>query len=202
MNIQITSDLQHEQAFKRYMKNIKKCKFCNKNIPYEKRRNIFCNHSCAASFNNKNVRRHGKNPGNCLVCNKKLNWHQEKFCSRKCFQVNRWNNYKKIVEKEKRFPAKKAGSNSSVVQVKRYLSQKFGHKCSICKIEHWRGEKVPLVLDHIDGNAENWDVHNCRLVCRNCDGQLPTFAGRNKGKGSKYRYMWRKNKGQSSRGLG
>lgn len=31
----------------------KTCKFCNKPITYEKRRNTFCSHSCAAAYTNK-----------------------------------------------------------------------------------------------------------------------------------------------------
>lgn len=42
---------------------------------------------------------------------------------------------------------------------------------------------MPLVLDHIDGNAENGVLTNLRLVCPNCDAQLPTFKNRNKGNG-------------------
>jgi hypothetical protein len=36
-----------------YLKNPKKCKECGLNLPYEKRNNLFCNHSCSASYTNK-----------------------------------------------------------------------------------------------------------------------------------------------------
>jgi hypothetical protein len=45
------------------------------------------------------------------------------------------------------------------------------------------GRPLVLVLDHIDGNSENNRRDNLRLVCPNCDSQLPTFKMRNKGKG-------------------
>lgn len=64
--------------------------------------------------------------------------------------------------------------------VKRYLIEKYGRKCSICGITEWMGREVPLVVDHIDGNAENCSVSNFRLVCRNCDMQLPTYKRKNK----------------------
>lgn len=35
-----------------YLKNIKRCKLCSKEIPYDKRENDYCNHSCSASYNN------------------------------------------------------------------------------------------------------------------------------------------------------
>lgn len=48
-NIRLTKD--------DYYNRPKHCKFCNKIIPYEKRNNDFCSHSCAASFNNLGVQR-------------------------------------------------------------------------------------------------------------------------------------------------
>jgi 5-methylcytosine-specific restriction endonuclease McrA len=44
-----------------------------------------------------------------------------------------------------------------------------------------------LILDHVDGNADNWELANLRLVCPNCDAQLPTFKSRNRGNGRAYR---------------
>ena len=44
-------------------------------------------------------------------------------------------------------------------------------------------KSIPLVIDHVDGNSDNHSFNNFRLVCRNCDGQLDTFVGKNKGKG-------------------
>lgn len=49
------------------------------------------------------------------------------------------------------------------------------------------GEKVPLVLDHIDGNSENNNEENLRYVCGNCDMQLPTYKAKNIGNGRYYR---------------
>ena len=43
-------------------------------------------------------------------------------------------------------------------------------------------------MDHIDGNSENNRLDNLRLICSNCDMQLPTYKAKNKGKGRKDRY--------------
>jgi hypothetical protein len=43
------------------------------------------------------------------------------------------------------------------------------------------------ILDHIDGNSSNNDITNLRLVCSNCDSQLPTYKSKNKGNGRHYR---------------
>jgi hypothetical protein len=56
--------------------------------------------------------------------------------------------------------------------------------CDICgNVEEWNGMPLSLVLDHIDGNASNNARENLRLICPNCDSQLPTFKSRNRGHG-------------------
>jgi hypothetical protein len=47
----------------------------------------------------------------------------------------------------------------------------------------WNGAELRFVLDHVDGNANNNSRENLRLVCPNCDMQLPTSRGKNRGNG-------------------
>lgn len=68
------------------------------------------------------------------------------------------------------------------------LLRKFeGNKCSICGIADWNNKELNMLCDHIDGNALNHFYHNIRLVCYNCDAQLPTFKSRNRKSGRHYR---------------
>jgi hypothetical protein len=53
-------------------------------------------------------------------------------------------------------------------------------KCALCALTHWRGEKLSLVLDHINGDNRDHRLENLRLLCPNCNSLQPTFAGRNK----------------------
>ena len=46
----------------------------------------------------------------------------------------------------------------------------------------WNGRKLDLILDHINGNSRDNRTNNLRLLCPNCDSQLPTRGGRNKGR--------------------
>ena len=55
----------------------------------------------------------------------------------------------------------------------------FENECSICHITEWNGKELAMRLDHIDGNSNNHLFKNLRLVCPNCDSQLPTFCGKN-----------------------
>ena len=67
--------------------------------------------------------------------------------------------------------------------VKRFLIFKLGNKCRICGVSTCNDKPVPLVCDHIDGDSTNNNIDNFRLVCCNCDAQLPTFKSKNNGKG-------------------
>ena len=51
----------------------------------------------------------------------------------------------------------------------------------------WNGAALALIIDHVDGDATNNRRTNLRLVCPNCDSQLPTFKARNRGSGRHYR---------------
>lgn len=44
-----------------------------------------------------------------------------------------------------------------------------------------------MVIDHINGDATDNRRENLRLLCPNCDSQLPTFKSRNRGFGRHYR---------------
>lgn len=52
----------------------------------------------------------------------------------------------------------------------------FKEKCSICELEKWRGKKIPLELDHINGDRHNNKLENLRLLCPNCHAQTPTYC--------------------------
>jgi len=46
----------------------------------------------------------------------------------------------------------------------------------------WRGKDLPLILDHANGNNLDNSPTNLRYVCPNCDSQLSTRGGRNRGR--------------------
>ena len=76
------------------------------------------------------------------------------------------------------------GSNASIRSI---LIESFDLKeeCSGCGIVEWQGVKLPLELDHIDGNSTNNRIENLRLLCPNCHAITPTWRGRNVNKGKR-----------------
>ncbi|WP_208544127.1 HNH endonuclease [Nocardioides seonyuensis] len=72
--------------------------------------------------------------------------------------------------------------------VRTHILQEQGEVCAICGgPTTWNGQPMRLVLDHVDGDSTNNRRANLRLICPNCDSQLPTFKARNRGRGRAWR---------------
>jgi hypothetical protein len=53
--------------------------------------------------------------------------------------------------------------------------------CELCgQDENWRGRRISLILDHVNGIATDNRLVNLRIVCPNCNATLDTHCGRNK----------------------
>jgi predicted nucleic acid-binding Zn ribbon protein len=122
------------------------CKYCGKELPYEKRENDFCNHSCAASYNNKSTYENEDKQSEynyCLNCGKEIN-KRNRFCDNTCCAeykrkqyLERWKNGEETGV---------IGEDGIATAVRRYMFEKHNNSCEICgwnKINPYTG-LVPL----------------------------------------------------------
>jgi hypothetical protein len=190
---QRSNKTKHKQKQKRiseYEKNPNQCNWCNIPLPYGKRTYSFCSKSCAASYNNQGVRRHGSpktNRKTCLHCESNLqhlrNERGRKFCSIKCSSKYR---SKQVLQKWisnpsefKHFPK----------PARRWLMNKSGYKCELCGWNEMNPytKTIPLEIDHIDGHYQNNLLENLRVLCPNCHSLTPTYKAANRGHGRPHR---------------
>lgn len=82
---------------------------------------------------------------------------------------------------------KEWGESNSPTVIKRLLIEDSGYVCSSCKHSEWLGKQIPLEADHIDGNSNNNDKSNLRLLCPNCHAVTPTYKSKNKNSGRHFR---------------
>lgn len=74
--------------------------------------------------------------------------------------------------------------------IRKYLFQTRGEKCEQCgwnTINEFTN-KVPLTIDHIDGDSSNSLEENLKILCPNCHSLTSTYGGANRGRGRKSRY--------------
>jgi hypothetical protein len=59
---------------------------------------------------------------------------------------------------------------------KRLIKEKIlKYECSKCKLTKWQNQPIPIELDHIDGNTQNNNLNNLRILCPNCHAQTSTY---------------------------
>lgn len=130
---------------------------------------------------------------NCGIIRKLSKNSENKYCSNDCQIEYRWLNITiPKIESE--------NSSCNVKTLKKYLIFKRGNFCEICKLNNiWQDKPLSLQLDHIDGNSDNNNIDNIRLLCPNCHSQTETFSGKSKIKKQTKRNSYlREYKGYSS----
>ena len=94
-------------------------------------------------------------------------------------KINQLNSEKKIPMKD----ILVSGSTYNRAQLKQRLYDENlkTRQCELCgQGEIWKGKKMSLIIDHINGIWNDNRIENLRIVCPNCNATLPTHCGKNK----------------------
>ena len=185
-------------------RTIVKCAYCGNKvskrsiyIKYATRagRPLYCGYACSNRARTRNVQWSCDFCG-VLTSKRKQNKVRPKYCTSRCAGLG--------IAKMRRdtYIAKwlsgKINADGYRVSsfIRSYLFEKHGNACSVCgwgKTNPATG-RVPLELEHVNGNWMDNSPGNIKLLCPNCHSLTPTYKALNKGRGRKpYQAKGKKN---------
>lgn len=171
------------------MKQVK-CLECQ-TLTYNKK---FCSRSCSAKYNNASSPKRKKFLKRCLNCDSYVNYKGGKYCSfscstehRKLSVISAWLNGT--------FDGSRPQSLELSRTIRNFLLSEANYRCQspdCCVPGGWSQinpttGKVPLEIDHIDGDSTNNSPSNLIVLCPNCHSLTPTFRALNKNSKRTYR---------------
>ena len=97
--------------------------------------------------------------------------YSNKYCNNKCQQDHR-----RVLLNEQRVSEWRAGCGLYVwkevpTYIRDYLVTSRGHRCEVCGITEWQGQRAPLLAKQQDGDVYNNQESNLELICPNCHSQ-------------------------------
>ena len=132
------------------------------------------------------MRNREKKEKNCLYCGESIP-NRNVYCDNKCQGMHKREKIFKLLEEGKfdQF------NRMDVIDVntRRYLIHKHGSKCMKCGWDHVNPftNRIPVQLNHIDGNPENHNLKNCELLCPSCHSLTEFFGSRGGGRKERYK---------------
>jgi hypothetical protein len=165
--------------------SIMKCYFCQKETQNPK----FCSRSCSASYNNAKYPKRSAVIRKCDRCNNKCKSNKSRYCSRQCKNINNQELKDELILKNGF-----GNGHYHNVRIRKYFIRTYGNNCMICgqSGDNWNSKPITLIVDHIDGKSNNNKLDNLRIVCPNCDSQLPTYKAKNKGNSTRTYFITQK----------
>lgn len=165
---------------------MKICENCGEEFAPNDRSQRFCNRSCSVSWHNRNNPKRKPSPrmfDPCLMpgCTAIPNYRAV-YCSIAHSALHKRSMY--LIRWLRSGDAGTISAMSEGHAIRDYLYAMQDEVCALCpQTRVWNGKPLLFILDHIDGNSEDSSRGNLRLVCPNCDTQLPTYKAKNVGQG-------------------
>ena len=127
----------------------------------------------------------------CLNCKKEIS-NKKKFCNNSCQKEYQYKEYIKNWKNGNIDGTR--GEYQISMYIKTYLFKKYDSKCARCgwSEENQYTHKIPLEIEHIDGNYKNNKEDNLILLCPNCHSLTSTYKGANLNHGRKSRKKYTK----------
>lgn len=122
----------------------------------------------------------------CPACGKQVKRAVDKFCNNRC-----QNEYQYRTYIERWLAGLELGYKGSFYaisdNVRRWMRETRGEQCSNCgwAKKHPLTRRIPLTIDHIDGDVSNCRPENLRFLCPNCHSLTDTFGSLNRGRGKR-----------------
>jgi hypothetical protein len=121
-------------------------------------------------------------------CGRHVSLPAGKFCSLRCAIASRFATKAALLE---------AGEYPTYINsrfLRTYLVERFGEHCSRCgwSERNLRTGRIPVEVEHIDGDWRNNSAENLTLLCPNCHSLTQTFRALNRGRGRPMRLGARK----------
>jgi len=125
----------------------------------------------------------------CKFCSKEIRdskrgVNYKKYCDNKCQRDYMYHSY--IKEWLAGSNGKSSTSNCNGMRgntqisqhIRRWLHERTNNKCEKCGWNEWNKftNKVPLQINHIDGDALNHHPENLELICPNCHSLTETYG--------------------------
>ena len=119
---------------------------------------------------------------NCKCCSAEVKRLGNNYCSGECYQLHRYNS---VIEQWKDGKLTPNQHFKVSAFIRRYLFTKYDSKCCLCGwccVSKYT-KKIPLEVDHVDGDWKDFSEENLQLLCPNCHSLTPFHKALNKGRG-------------------
>jgi len=122
--------------------------------------------------------------GLCLNgCGNEIKRGATKYCSIRCQHLYHFSSRSEMLRRGEYVTL------TSTRFIKRFLIEQRGERCERCGWSERHGitGRVPIEVEHIDGNWQNNLPENLQLLCPNCHSLTPTYRALNRGRGRPFR---------------